>query len=121
VPRESTIGKCRAGGTDIDRALAFIRAKAGENILVEHVAAHVHIPLRTFELDFSAATGSTVGEEIRKAKIARANTLLDTSDLPLDRIAQMCGLVNGINLNKYFRRWTGVSAARRRRNMRSAV
>ena len=74
VERESTVGKQRAATTDIDRALEFIRQKACEDIRIEHVAAHVGVPLRTFEIQFSAATGRTVGEEIRGVRLERAKT-----------------------------------------------
>jgi LacI family transcriptional regulator len=118
MERESTIGKRRAATTDIDRALAFIRQKACEDIRVEHVAAHVGMPLRTFEIEFSAATGRTVGADIRDVRLERAKTLLATTDLPLARVAHLIGMNTGSYLSEFFRRWMGVTPSEYRRQKR---
>jgi DNA-binding LacI/PurR family transcriptional regulator len=114
VERESTVGKRRAPVTDVQRAQDFIRQMVSEAIRVRDVAAHVNVPLRTFELQFAEATGHTVGEEIRQLRLERAKTLLETTDLSLDRVAKLLGMNAGSYLYEFFRRWTGITPAQYR-------
>jgi LacI family transcriptional regulator len=115
VERESTIGKLRAGATDVHLALDYIREHACAGIRIEDVAAHVHMALRTMEIQFAAAVGRTVGEEIRQVKLARAKQLLETTDLPVSSVARLLSMKNGCDLNKFFRRWTGMTPLTYRR------
>ena len=115
LERESTIGKHRAAATDVQRAVEFIRRNACEGIRVRDVAAHVHLALRTFELEFAAARQSTVGDEIRSVRLARAKTLLETTDLPLARVATQVGFHAASYLNQFFRRETGITPAKYRK------
>ena len=85
---------------------------------MEDVAGYVHVPLRTFELEFAAAVGHTVGAEIRCAGLARAKTLLETADLPLKHVAKIAGFTDASTLNRYFQRWTGTTATEYRRKQR---
>jgi LacI family transcriptional regulator len=118
VARESTIGKQRAAATDVERALEFIRAKACDGIRVEDVAAHVLLPLRTFEIQFAAAVGRTVGAEIRTARLQRITHLLTTTDLSLSSVARLAGMNGPSALNEFFRRWTGTTPAKYRMQRR---
>lgn len=128
IARESTIGKRRAPGTDLDRALDYIQKRACEGIRVEDVANYVHMPLRTFELEFVRAMGRPPGEEIRMTRLERAKNLLKISDLPLRQIAKLVGLTDASNLNRFFLRWHKMSASefreqngRRRKKQRAGL
>ena len=118
VERESTIGRRRAAATDVELAREFIRQKGGGGIRVEDVVRHVHLPLRTFEIQFAAATGHTVGEEIRAARLQRVKHLLETTDLPLASVARLADMNSASCLNEFFRRWTGTTPAKYRREYR---
>jgi LacI family transcriptional regulator len=113
--RESTMGKRQVPATDVQKALAFIRDKACEGIHVEDVAAHVQMALRTFELAFNEAVGHTAGDEIRNARLARAKTLLETTDLALASVAHQTAFSDASSLNRFFHRWMGISATEYRR------
>jgi LacI family transcriptional regulator len=118
LERQSTIGKHLAAATDVQRALEFIRRNACDGIRVRDVAAHVHLALRTFELQFAAAQRRTVGDEIRSVRLARAKTLLETTDLPLARVANQVGFQAASYLNQFFRRETGITPAKYRKRLR---
>jgi transcriptional regulator GlxA family with amidase domain len=77
------------------------------------------MPLRTFELEFAAARQRTVGDEIRAVRLARAKTLLETTDLPLARVANQVGFQAAAYLNQFFRRETGITPATYRRQKRA--
>lgn len=108
--RESTLGKRRATWTDVDRAMNYIHDRAFEGIRVEDVASYVHMPLRTFEIEFSKAIGHSVGHEIRQTKLKRAQILLRTTDLPLRSIARLVGLADAASLSRFLVRWSHMSA-----------
>jgi LacI family transcriptional regulator len=116
VGRESTVGKRQTPSTDVQKALAFIHDKACEGIRVEDVAAHVQMAMRTFELAFSEAVGHTAGDEIRNVRLARARELLESTDLALASIARQTAFTDASSLNRFFRRWIGISATEYRRN-----
>jgi LacI family transcriptional regulator len=118
VERDSTIGKQRAAATDVQLALEYIRQHACEGIRVEDVAAHVHMALRTFEMQFAAAVGRTVGDEIRQVRLARAKELLETTDLPISSVARLLAMNSGGYLNNFFRRWAGMTPVTYRKNCR---
>ena len=120
VVRESTVKKRRAVVTDIESAREYIRQNACDGLRVEDVAGYVHVPLRTFEIEFAAAVGHTVGEEIRGVRLERAKALLASSNSPLARVAKAMGFTDGANLNRFFQRWAGMTATEYRRKRRQA-
>jgi LacI family transcriptional regulator len=61
VERESTIQRPRAEQTDVKWSLDYIREHVTDGIGIKHVADHVHIPRGTFQAEFAAAVGHTVG------------------------------------------------------------
>jgi LacI family transcriptional regulator len=114
IARESTVGQQRANVTDIEQAREFIRQNIGADIHVGTVAAHVCVPRRTFEIEFAAAVGHTVGKEIRDVRLARVKTLLQATDLPLDTVARQAGFSSVGGLNEFFIRWAGTTPTRYR-------
>jgi LacI family transcriptional regulator len=109
VARESTVGRLRAAETDIKLALAYIQETACEGIRNEDVANHVHVPLRTLELQFAASVGRTVGAEIRHVRLARAKYLLETTDMSMARVAHLVGLSSASTLTTFLRRWADIT------------
>lgn len=107
--RESTIGQQRAPVTDIDRAREYIRLHACEGIRVCDVADHVHIPLRTFQIEFKEQTQRTVSEEIREVRFKRACELLQTTDFTLERIAHLVGMSHAASFSEFFRKAAGMT------------
>lgn len=107
--RESTVGQRRAPVTDIDRAKEYIRRHACEGIRVVDVADHVHIPLRTFQIEFKEQTGSPVTDEIRRVRFNRACELLQTTDFTLERIAHLIGMSHAASFSEFFRRTAGMT------------
>jgi len=118
VGRSSSIEKPRAATTDVDRALDFIREHATEGIQVPDVAAHVHVPLRTFQIEFAASVGRPVGEEIRRVRLERIKNLLEMTDLPLENVARLAGLATAVSLIRIVNSATGMSPADYRRQHR---
>ena len=107
--------KCRSNGGDIQQALELIRRKACEGIKIPEVAAQLHMSVRALELQFAAAVGHSVGEELRQVRLARAKELLLRDDLSLTRIATLIGYANNTYFTRFFRKHTGQTPSEFRR------
>ena len=70
---------------------------------------------RTFMRRFRAATGLSPADWITRARVDRARELLESTALPIGRIAERCGLGTPTTLRHHFRKRLGVSPAAYRR------
>lgn len=100
---------------DIARALQFIREHACDGINVPDVLHHVSASRSWLERGFRTHIGRSPQAEIRRAQIDRCKELLKTTDLTLDRIAAMTGFKHCEYMSALFKRETGVSPGRFRR------
>ena len=75
-----------------------------EPVTVDDLAARCAMSPRTFARRFQAATGTTPYQWLIQQRIQLAQRLLETSDLPVDSVAQKSGLRTGANLRKHFSR-----------------
>jgi AraC family transcriptional activator FtrA len=71
---------------------------------------------RNFYRRFQAATGTTPSEWLLQARITRACELLETGDLPLERVADAVGFSSADTFRSAFRRRIGVSPSAYRRS-----
>ncbi len=122
VERASTIRKpleldteARWSQEHIRAAQDYIGQHAVEGICIRDVAAHVHMPRRTFEAEFAAAVGHPIGEAIRRARLERIKDLLETTDLPLEQVARLTGLATSVSLIRIVTAATGMSPTEYRR------
>jgi len=81
-----------------------IRHRACEGVTVVDIAAELHMSVRRLEIQFAAAVGRTVGEELRRVRLARAEELLANTDLSLTRVADLVGCNDSAYLTNLFRR-----------------
>jgi AraC family transcriptional activator FtrA len=70
--------------------------------------------LRTFLRRFREATGTTPAEWLVSERLALARDLLETTALPVERIATECGFGSADTLRHHFRRRLATSPARYR-------
>ncbi|MFI9818832.1 GlxA family transcriptional regulator [Saccharothrix variisporea] len=89
-----------------------------EPIGVTDLADHAGLSERTFHRVFLAATGSTPGRWLQKQRVLLAQRLLETTDLPVDRVAQRSGLGTAANLRRRLRAELGVAPDAYRRTFR---
>jgi transcriptional regulator GlxA family with amidase domain len=57
---------------------------------------------RSFTRHFRAATGTTVNKWLAEQRIAHARRLLETTALPVERIAEACGFGSPLTLRQRF-------------------
>lgn len=90
----------------VKRAVAYIRQHAAENIYVEDVVRASGISRSGLQRRFSSVLGKSVLHEIQRARIARVQSLLRTTDLKLAAIAESCDFPDTPRLHVLFRQFT---------------
>ena len=93
----------------LGETMGWAVAHLGEPLTVQALAAHAHLSPRTFARQFLAMTGTSPLRWLLVQRVAAAQRLLETADLPIDRVAQACGLGSAANLRLHFGRVVGTS------------
>lgn len=106
--------------TLVSQALAFIQAQALGSISLREVAAAVHRSPGHVATMVKEATGYTVGDWIRSARVAEAVSWLIHTDESLDDIAARVGWKDKTHFIRQFRKEHGITPAAWRRRERSA-
>ncbi|MFM7180725.1 MAG: substrate-binding domain-containing protein [Verrucomicrobiales bacterium] len=102
----------------IQQAMRFIRDHAHEGINVKSILKAVPMARRSLERRFKEIIGRSPADEIRRTKIEKARTLLDTTDIPIPDVAAACGFNYVEHMIPIFRKHFGSTPARYRRNSR---
>lgn len=120
VTREST-GYDAMRDPVIARALAFVRSHAdAERFGVGDVVRAAGCSRRYLELHFREHLGASIRDIVLRAKLARVESLLERTDMPIGDIASTCGFLRDSYLAVVFKRETGLSMTEWRRRNRDA-
>jgi AraC family transcriptional activator FtrA len=92
-----------------------IRRRLAEPLRIGELARLALMSERTFMRRFRAATGLSPADWITRARVDQARELLESTTLPIDHIAERCGLGSPTTLRHHFRKKVGVSPASYRR------
>ncbi|MFB8378487.1 GlxA family transcriptional regulator [Streptomyces rubiginosohelvolus] len=102
-----------------DRALApvldWARAHLDRPLTVEDLARQAAMSPRTLYRRLQAATGVTPLQWLLNQRLRRAQSLLESTDLPVSRIGELSGLGTANNLRHHFLKQIGVSPSDYRR------
>lgn len=72
-------------------ATAWALTHLAEPLTVDRLAGAAHVSRRSFVRAFRAATGTTPAAWVRARRLDEARRLLETTDLPIDQVAVVCG------------------------------
>ncbi|MGH3369708.1 MAG: GlxA family transcriptional regulator [Nocardioidaceae bacterium] len=111
VPAEGT------NGTAPTRAWAAERLD--DEIDLTTMADHARMSVRTFSRRFKAETGMSPGAWLLQQRVRHACHLLETTELPVDRVAQAAGLGTAASLRHHLRTELGVSPLAYRKTFRA--
>ncbi|TYK47007.1 helix-turn-helix domain-containing protein [Actinomadura decatromicini] len=100
---------------DLGPLLDWARERLHEPLTVAALARRAGMTPRTLIRRFHAATGTTPMAWLRGIRIDYARELLETTALPVDRIAERSGLGSPANLRHHFTRVVGVPPTAYRR------
>lgn len=99
--------------------LEWVTARLGEPITVESMAAHAGVSTRTLARRFADQLGTSPGRWLLAQRIAMAQDLLESTDLPLDAVARRVGLSSATNLRRRFLTALGTTPGAYRRAFRA--
>ncbi|GAA4905910.1 GlxA family transcriptional regulator [Streptomyces coeruleoprunus] len=80
-----------------------------EPLTVDGLARRARMSPRTFHRRLHETTGTTPLQWLLQQRIARAQTLLESTDLPVEQIGERSGLGTATNLRRHFARAVGVT------------
>lgn len=85
---------------------------------LEELAAHAAMSTRTFARRFRQETGLSPGRWLTQQRLRRARHLLESSDLPVERVAHEVGFATATSLRRHLAAETGVAPSVYRRTFR---
>ncbi|MGP8000123.1 MAG: helix-turn-helix domain-containing protein [Streptosporangiaceae bacterium] len=101
--------------------VSWLQAHLDEAVTVSDLAGRSAMSPRTFARRFLASTGTTPYQWILRERIRLAQRLLETSDLPIDSVAEKSGLRTASNLRKHFGRALRTTPHAYRRTFQAAL
>ena len=115
--RKSTRGHGRREPRILE-AMEMIRREACDGLTVANLASRFPGTRRLFEMRFREAAGHSALDEILNVRLARAIDLLANTDMPILAVANFSGFKTGWEFWHFFRKRTGMTPARFRRDRR---
>ena len=98
--------------------LDWAREHLSEPLSVDTLADIARMSRRTFTRRFREATGTTVVKWLALERSARAQQLLETTDMPIEQVAAEVGFGTALSLRQNFSRQVGTSPSLYRRAFR---
>jgi AraC family transcriptional regulator, transcriptional activator FtrA len=95
--------------------LQWANANLDRALTVDDLARRARMSPRTFFRRLQSATGTTPLQWLLAQRLARAQMLLETTDLPIEQIGERSGLGTSANLRHHFATRLGVSPTDYRR------
>lgn len=102
-------------GSDLEDLLAWLQDNLGRDLTLTDIASHAGTSTRTLIRRFRDQTGTTPLQWLHRARIRKAQHLLETTAHPIERIAHQVGFRSPTAFRDRFKRTTGVSPQTYRR------
>ncbi len=100
--------------------LEWMTANLDVELTVDQLAARALMSPRTFARRFRDETGTTPHRWLVGQRVLRAQHLLESSDVPVEQVAQLSGFGSAANLRHHFALVRGTTPAAFRRTFRPA-
>ncbi|WP_371407252.1 helix-turn-helix domain-containing protein [Kribbella sp. NBC_00662] len=98
----------------IEKAMVWARARLDQPVSLDEWAGAVALSRRTFTRQFRARTGSSGQAWLLRQRLDRARLLLETTDLPVERVAASSGFGSSDALRHHFHTLLGTTPQRHR-------
>jgi AraC family transcriptional activator FtrA len=109
------------GGGGLASTRAWALERLGDRLTVEDMARHAHMSDRTFSRRFGAETGQSPKRWLNTQRTEHARRLLETTDLPVELVAQRSGFATAAALRIHFERATATQPTAYRAAFRGAA
>jgi transcriptional regulator GlxA family with amidase domain len=96
-------------GAELEPLLTWLETNAGEDMTLADIAARAGMSTRTLNRRFREQTGTTPLQWLHRARVRRAQYLLEHTTHPVDRIAGEAGFGSPTAFRERFRRVVGTS------------
>ncbi|MDL5205630.1 helix-turn-helix domain-containing protein [Streptomyces sp. ALI-76-A] len=96
-------------GSTLEPLMEWIEDNLAENLTLTALAARSGMSERTFGRRFREQTGTTPLQWLLRARVRRAQYLLENSDHPVERIARQAGFGSPTSFRERFRRVVGTT------------
>ena len=93
----------------LQRTLEWMERNLDQPMTLDDIAGRARMSIRTLNRQFRLQTGTTPHQWLRRTRIRRAQELLETTELPIDRIAEHSGFGSPVTFRVHFTRQTGIS------------
>lgn len=95
----------------INKAMDFIESNLGRTLFLDEIAHAAHFSPFHFHRIFTALTGETVNQYVKRIRIEKAaSMLINNPEWPVTEIAIKCGFSSNPVFCRAFREWYGQSA-----------
>jgi transcriptional regulator GlxA family with amidase domain len=91
----------------------------GSRLSLRDLARYAHMSVRTFTRRFRAEVGESPNRWLTGQRVELARRLLETTDLPIDRVADQAGLGSAASLRAHFQASVGIPPGTYRRTFRT--
>jgi transcriptional regulator GlxA family with amidase domain len=108
------------GDSTTAQTRAWALDRLGRQVTLEELAQHARMSVRTFTRKFREETGLSPGRWLVLQRVEHARRLLESTDLPIDRVAAQAGLGTAASLRQHLHATVGVAPATYRRTFRGA-
>ncbi|WP_353940437.1 helix-turn-helix domain-containing protein [Streptomyces sp. HUAS MG91] len=103
-------------GSSFEPLLAWLQDNLSRDLALADIADHAGVSTRTLMRRFREQTGTTPLQWLHRARVRRAQHLLETTGHPVERIAAQVGFGSPTAFRDRFKRTTGVSPQAYRRS-----
>jgi transcriptional regulator GlxA family with amidase domain len=105
----------RGSSERIEASIRWLQDNGDKPVAIRDAARVAAMSERNFLRRFKSETGLTPSEYLMHLRIDASRRLLIETDLPLDKIARVCGVGNGGRLSRIFRDRLGITPSEYRR------
>ncbi|GAA2003707.1 GlxA family transcriptional regulator [Catenulispora subtropica] len=116
---DTPVAASASGHDGLGPLLDWIRGHLAEPLTVADLARQANVAERTLIRRFHTAVGTTPGKWLTAQRVLHARRLLETTDLPVERVAHQAGLGGAANLRHHFTEAVGVAPSDYRRTFRA--
>ncbi|AEW98270.1 GlxA family transcriptional regulator [Streptantibioticus cattleyicolor] len=97
---------------------AWVLERLAEPLSLADMARHAGVSVRTFTRRFRAEVGTSPGQWLVRQRVERALHLLETTDWPVDLVADRAGFGTGASLRQHLNAVVGITPQAYRRTFR---
>lgn len=119
LPGADSRADSRAARARLGPAQDWLLRNLHRPLSLKDIAEEAGMSVRHLHRLFKDQTGSTPLQWLLWARTERTRELLETTDLPVERIADICGFGSAVSLRTHFRQRVGSSPATYRRAFRT--